>query len=188
MNPSNRSIETPKGLVTVRPAGLGDATAFTELRIEALRDNPTSFGSSYETRENCDLDWALRLLGADPQEAMGFVAEHEGQLVGIANIRRSRGQKLRHAASINGVYIQPDWREMRIVDNLVEACFEWAETNEIAILKLAVVTVNRPALRAYERLGFRHYGTDPKAILHNGIYYDEYLMAREIKKTGTNGR
>lgn len=174
-------------MVTIRPAQLEDATNFSELRMEALRDNPTAFGSSYEARENCTLDWALRVLAGDPQQERSFVAEHDGILLGMASIRRAHGRKTRHSATIAGMYVKPEWREMGIVDALLGVCFEWARSNDVIILKLAVVTVNRPALRAYERAGFRHYGTDPMVILHKGIYYDEYLLACNLERMKTSG-
>jgi predicted GNAT family acetyltransferase len=174
------TLFTPKGDVTIRKAGLADTTSLSELRMEALRDNPTVFGSSFDARENCTPEWAFRVLGADPQESSIFVAGNKQELTGMAAIRRFSGQKIRHSATIGSVYIQPDWRGFGIVDALFQACFEWARAQQIVIIKLAVVTTNPAALKAYQRLGFTVYGSDPKVILHAGVFYDEYLMAREI--------
>jgi len=41
---------------------------------------------------------------------------------------------------------------------------------------LGVAAVNRPAIKCYERCGFRTYGTEPRAVFYQGKYYDEYLM------------
>ena len=180
MFPSPRSLSTPKGRILIRPAIPGDVQPFCELRLEALHDNPAVFGSSYEARENCSPEWAQRVLQADIHESCNFVAENEQQMVGMTSIRRLSGLKTRHSANIGGVFIQPAWRGIGILDALFSACFEWAENNQIIILKLAVVNTNLTALKAYQRLGFTIYGSDLKVILHEKQYYDEVLMFREI--------
>ena len=180
MIPPVTTIATPNGKVMIRPGRLADAVLLTELREKALRDNPTLFGSSYEARENCTLEWSQKVLGANPHESCNFLAEYGQKILGTAGIRRYSGQKTRHSATIGGVYIRPEWRSMGIVNGLFEACLDWAKKEQITILKLAVVTSNLPALKAYQRLGFSIYGTEPKVIQYEGVYYDEYLLAREV--------
>ena len=95
-------------------------------------------------------------------------------------IRRTRGHKVRHQANLFSVFVRPDWRGLGIVDGIFEACFEWARMHEIVILKLSVVQSNYSAVKAYQRLGFVITGTDPRAILYDGVYYDEFYMAKDL--------
>jgi GNAT superfamily N-acetyltransferase len=180
MSPAITTISSPRGKIFIRPAGPADAIPFSELRMEALRDNPTVFGSSFEARENCTPEWALSILSGDPQEQANFVAECDGLLLGMTSIRRNRKEKVRHSAGIAGVYVRPDWRGLGIVDGLFNACFDWAQSQQVVILKLAVVTTNPAAYNAYQRLGFSVYGMEPKVIYYDGVYYDEYLMSRNV--------
>jgi len=180
MNHPITTIATTRGRIIIRPAGSTDALQFCELRQENLRDYPTFFGSSYEARENCSEEWAIKVLQGNPLEGGSFVAEYEHRLLGMTNIRRSLNIKLRHWATITGVYVRPDWRGLGIVDGLFEACFEWAKKQQLVLVKLAVVTSNPIALKAYQRLGFSIYGKEPKVISYEGAYYDEYLMSRDI--------
>jgi len=173
-------IDTENGKVLIREAGPIDTVPFCDLRQEALRNNPTAFGSSYEFRENCSLEWATRTLQFNPRESCYFVVDSGSELLGMAGIRRNPGQKTRHSAFIYGVYIRQDWRKMGIVDGLFEVCFEWAKKNQLQIIKLAVVTSNLSAFNVYQRLGFKVYGTEPKANLYKGNYYDEFLMFKEL--------
>ena len=39
-----------------------------------------------------------------------------------------------------------------------------------------MTTTNAPAVALYEHLGFKRYGTEPRSLLVNGRYLDEYLM------------
>lgn len=180
MYPAITTLQTAKGSVIIRPAIAADAVQFSELRQEALRDNPSVFGSSYTARENCTTEWALKVLSRNPQEEFSFVLEVDQQLVGMTGVHRSPGIKLRHSATIGGVFIQPGWRGLGLSDQLIKHCIAWAKIQKVALLKLAVVCGNLAALKVYQRNGFVVYGTEPKVILHDGIYFDEYLLYLDI--------
>jgi ribosomal protein S18 acetylase RimI-like enzyme len=76
--------------------------------------------------------------------------------------------------------VREGWRSQHIAEALIEACVAWARAQGIVILKLGVSANNTPAMRCYVRCGFQVYGVDPKVILHEGVYYDELLMAKEV--------
>lgn len=166
--------------VFIRPALLSEANEYSALRQEALRDNPGAFGASYQAGEACSIDWAKQTLTEDPLIVQNFVAEHQKELIGMVTIRRDRGVKSQHQAHITRVYIKPEWRGQGIINTFMQACITWAQQHNIIILKLAVTCTNTAAIRAYNRLGFNIYGTDPKCLYLNGEYYDEYLMSREL--------
>ncbi|MEI7850142.1 MAG: GNAT family N-acetyltransferase [Chloroflexota bacterium] len=174
-------FSTTKGKVIIRLATPADAIQFSELRMQALRDNPTAFGSSYETRENCSLEWATKVLQPKSKDGAIYIAEHGQQLLGITSILRAPGIKTRHSATIGGVFILPEWRRLGIIDAFVMECIKWAKLQDVIIIKLAVTTNNQPAIKTYTRLGFEIYGTEPKVIFHDSTYYDEYLMSINIE-------
>ena len=184
MNDTDKSFRkifsTPKGPVIIRQANLSDANQFSTIRMEALRDNPSIFGSSVEARENCTVEWANKILQANPVDSTLFILENNNNIIGLSSIRRFSGVKICHSAGISGVFIKPDWRGIGLLDELFFACTQWAIANQVIIVKLAVTTTNTRAIKAYQRLGFQIYGTEPKVIFHDGIYYDEYLLSREV--------
>jgi RimJ/RimL family protein N-acetyltransferase len=65
---------------------------------------------------------------------------------------------------------------VHLAEELIRACLAWAKGREIVIAKLGVAAVNQPAIRCYERCGFKVYGTEPRAICYEGQYYDEHAM------------
>jgi RimJ/RimL family protein N-acetyltransferase len=167
--------------IIIRHATTSDLDAFRELRLEALKNHPAAFGADYEESAARPTEhWQERLKLNKDQEAL-FFAEHENQLAGMAGIFRGSSKKNRHESTIWGVYIKPEWRGHHISETLVRACLGWAKEQGLAIVKLAVVTTNRPAIRCYEHYGFTIYGKEPKALYHDGVYYDEYLMSVEIR-------
>ena len=76
--------------------------------------------------------------------------------------------------------MRPAWRGLRIADSLIEACIEWARSNNMKIIKLGVSTTSKSAVRCYQRCGFIIYGNEPRGIFYEGQYYDGYLMYRSL--------
>jgi RimJ/RimL family protein N-acetyltransferase len=165
---------------SIRPVELPDLEALIALRLEALHSSPTAFGADYaQTKDQPQSYWLNRFM-VEVNEGLVVVAEAGDELVGVAGISRRMSPKAMHAASIWGVYVRPAWRGQRIAEALLEACFDWARSQSVVIVKLAVVTENLPAIKSYQRMGFVTYGTEPKAIFYDGRYYDEYLMYKDV--------
>lgn len=164
--------------ITIRPAVVKDASALRDLRLEALQNHPEAFGSDHETESQRGVSETEERLRDD----MGatFVAEANSHLAGMAGIGRYRHKKTRHNATIWGVYIRPEWRGRGILDRLMEACSGWAAKRNVEMLKLAVVSTNVAAINGYLRAGFRIYGVEPRVLLLNGVYYDEFLMVKDL--------
>jgi RimJ/RimL family protein N-acetyltransferase len=166
--------------IIIRHATPADVDSFRELRLEALKNHPTAFGADYdETAARPNEHWQQRMEIEKDQEAL-FFAEVEGQLVGMTGIFRGSSKKNLHKATVGGVYVKPEWRGHHISESMIRRCLGWAKEQEIVIVYLGVMTTNQPAIRCYECCGFTIYGTEPKAIKYENIYYDEYLMSVEI--------
>ena len=175
-------VHTVKGDVLIRTATLADVDGYRALRLEALRKHPTSFGQSYETILAQPQSYWVERLEPNPNLCMYF-AEHGETLVGMNGIVRSEAPKLRHSATIWGVYVKADWRGQHVAEAMIRACLDWAKANGVTIAKLAVVSDNQSAIRCYERCGFTTYGVEPQVIFYQGKYYDENLMSRPVDKT-----
>lgn len=167
--------------IIIRHAKFEDVEAFRELRLEALKNHPDAFGMDYfeAAAKGNDEYWAKRLQINAVEDAL-FFAEKDAQLIGMTGIHRSMAVKAKHAAMIWGVYVKLEWRGRHIAENLIQSCIEWAKAQSVVIVKLGVMTGNASAIRCYERCGFTTYGTEPKAICFNGVYYDEYLMSCDV--------
>jgi len=174
-------LPTPRGEVILRPSRAEDWQAYRELRLEALRDHPTAFGADYnENLLHPDEFWQKRVSPDSEQQAF-FFAEQARGLIGMTGIFRKSGRKSKHAATVWGVYVRPEWRGLHLAEKLIEACLEWGRRNEIVIASLGVAVDNKPAIRCYERSGFTRTGALPKAIQYEGVYVDEYLMFRSLE-------
>lgn len=54
----------------------------------------------------------------------------------------------------------------------------WAEEKKITRLELTVICENEVAKRLYEKSGFEIEGIKRKSVLVDGIYLDEFYMAK----------
>ncbi len=168
-----RAVET--GISTIRRIGTDDVEAFRRIRLEALREEPLAYASSYE-------DWAA-LSEEDWRDRMSepvFLAFLVDEPVGLAGLMRQRPGKMVHRASIVMVYVRKSQRGTGVADLLVDAVVEEARAMGIVQLELAVTAENRTAVRFYERKGFVPIGRVPGALIHEGRELDDLMMARRI--------
>jgi len=166
--------------VTIRPGTEEDAPAYRELRLEALRNHPEAFSSDYAENLAKPLSfWTERLRSGNPDNAvMMYFCVRDEQLIGMCGITHTNSLKSQHSAYIVSMYVRPEWRGLRIAEELINTCLDWGRTQGIKVVKLGVTTTDAPAIRCYARCGFQVYGTEPQAICVDGVYYDELLMAR----------
>lgn len=168
--------------VVIRRAAGDDAERVRRLRLDALRNHPQAFASDYESSQVEGIDfWRERIASqAEKGEGIIIVAEAGEKLVGMTGLYRGSRVRTRHSGTIWGVYVDPEWRGLRLGDVLVEAAVAWGREQGVVVAKLAVITTNIPAINSYLRCGFQVFGVEPKAILYNGTYYDELHMVRDI--------
>lgn len=165
--------------VEIRALGEGDAEAFWEVRLRALRDHPEAFGSSYEeTRGMAPEDLARRFRADWVEGGAMFGAFSEGRLVGVVGLARSPRAKRRHRAGIRSVYVAPEARGRGVAAALLAAAIRRARAwGDVEVLDLSVGVDNGAARRLYAGFGFETYGVERRALKVDGRYVDEALMA-----------
>ena len=164
----------------IRALGEADVAAYWELRLRGLREHPEAFGSSYEESRQQPLEEvAARFRRA---EAFILGATVDGRLVGTVACAREQLQKMRHRATITGMYVAPEARGRGVGRALLEEAIArargWPGLEQI---HLTVVTENAAAGRLYRRHGFVGYGVEPRALKIGDRYVDEELMALDLR-------
>ncbi|MCM5555155.1 GNAT family N-acetyltransferase [Pleomorphomonas sp. NRK KF1] len=159
----------------IRRIGADDVEAFRRIRLEALREEPSAYASSYEDSVALtDEDWRNRM-----REPV-FLAFRADEPVGLAGLVRQGASKMVHRASIVMVYVRKSQRGTGVADGLVDAVIEEARAMGIVQLELAVTAENLSAVRFYLRKGFAEIGRVPGALMHEGRELDDSLMALRI--------
>lgn len=159
-----------------RLQGEADAALYRDIRLEALRKAPESFGSDFAAEGQRPLDWFAERL-ATSEVIGGFLAD---TLAGVAGLFLQQGVKQAHKGALWGMFVRPDFRGMGIGRQLGEAVVERARAR-VEIIQLAVARPNQPARRLYTDLGFAEYGLEKDALKVGGRYIDEILMALDLR-------
>ena len=139
-------------MTEIRAVREDDWRAMRDIRLEALREAPAAFGSTY-AREVVftEADWRRRADG------YGFFAflPHLGELpVGLAGgIDEGAG-----AGELVSMWVRPQARGRKVGAALVMAVVDWARGRGLSRLNLWVTDGNQAARALYEQCGFTPAG------------------------------
>jgi GNAT superfamily N-acetyltransferase len=162
--------------MTVRRTTEHDWATWRDLRLRALQDTPTAFGSTYD-REVAftEADWQSRLR--DP-EAAAVIAYLDGQPAGMGGGFRDLPGWLHVIA----MWTDPAWRGRGAGSAVLEHLKAWSAAAGLRV-HLDVETGNLGARRLYERAGF--VATGETRPLRDG---SPYLVERMVLPTASAGR
>jgi RimJ/RimL family protein N-acetyltransferase len=153
-----------------------DVAAFRELRLQALADTPTAYGSSVADFEALSEE-TIRSRMQPTENSFIYAAKQDGKLVGMAGFFRETHEKLRHIGNIWGVFVAPEVRGQGVGRQLMQAVLTHIHTLDgLRQVRLSVESTNVSARRLYRSLGFVTYGVEPDVLYVNGHYYDEDHM------------
>lgn len=157
-------------MLTLRELTPADAAAYRTLRLAGLRAFPFAFRTDYEEALAQPLAWAERRL-ATPGDI--FFGAFDGEaLVGAVCLRTQDGCKIRHAAELKALVVDPGRQRQGIGRALVAHLLAHARAQgHIRQLTLTVSDGNMAAQRLYDIHGFRPFGLEPDAFVLDGQYY-----------------
>ena len=160
----------PTAALTLRRLGSTDAAQYRALRLAGLRAFPHAFRPAVEEALEQPLSWAEKRLATKGEYWFGAFDGIE--LVGAICLRTQDGVKIRHSASLNALVVDPQRQREGIGAALVTHLIAFAR--ELGFIRQITLTVhdgNGAAEALYERFGFRQFGLEPDAFLHDGRYY-----------------
>lgn len=164
-------------MITIREAKPADAPA-TLVFMKTLLAEPDVYMLRTADEFNLSVrqeEAVLRDFHESPNSIF-IVAEVDGQMVGMADLRGGRYQADRHCAELS-ILVAKAWRGKGVGSQMIEYLLQWAKENPV--LKrvfLFVAAPNEGAVRLYERCGFLKEGHMPGDYHRNGQYYDSYIM------------
>ena len=160
-----------------------DAQSYWTLRLEALKNHPEAFLSSYEE--------SVRRENAVEQTAENFTTKgnytfgafDQAQLVGVVTLLQEQRKKIRHRANIFAMYVSPSKRGAGLGKALMTAAIQKAKTIEgIEQINLTVTATNQRAKQLYAKLGFQEFGLEKNALKVGDVYYDDLFMVLFLNK------
>lgn len=157
-----------------------DVAAYRDLRLQALRESPTAFGSSYEQEACLPLtDFAARLRPHDDSASGIFGAFGDSErLIGMLGFSRESRLKRAHIGSLWSMYVLPEFRGRGVGATLLDEALSHAR--RLGVLRQIVLTVNANNLAAcslYRSRSFERFGLERDALFIDGTYFDEEHLA-----------
>ena len=166
----------------IRKLTKSDAKQFWELRFKALKHDEYAFSATYEEEIKKPLEGLIYRFNngyIEPSEA-NFVLgafNNENKIIGVVGLSRGRRIKLRHKATIWGMYVSAEYRKNGIGRLLMSEILKIAKSMEgLEQLNLSVISNNTKARNLYISMEFEIYATEKNAIKLDGKYFDEDFM------------
>jgi len=169
----------------IRLLSPSDAESYWKLRLQALKQNPEAFLTSYED--------SVKRVNPVEQTARSFTNQgnytfgaFDGEeLIGTVTVLQDNRAKTRHRADIFAMYVTPKKQGVGIGKALMEAAITKVKNiEEIEKINLTVTSSNEKAKRLYNKLGFKTFGLEEKAIKVDGVYFDEEYMVLHLNRQG----
>ncbi|KYC39652.1 hypothetical protein WA1_30400 [Scytonema hofmannii PCC 7110] len=158
-----------------------DAEDYRNIRLEALYNNPDSFGTMYHEEAIKTIDKFRDRISVDNNNFILGCSEDK-ELIGIVAFHQEERIKVRHKAYIRSMFVKQEYRGKGIGKLLLNELIERAKAiNEIEILLLDVVTNNISAKQLYLSFGFKIYGIEKMAYKFSNQYFDMESMSLQIK-------
>lgn len=139
---------------------------YRELMLEAYQLHPDAFTSTAEERASLPESWWADRLGfGDNPESQAFGVFAGGDLAGAVAVSYESKPKIRHKATLVGMYVRQQHRGRGVGTDLVNAVLDAARARPgILLVQLTVSESNHGARRLYERAGFVQFGVEPLAM------------------------
>lgn len=160
-------------MITIRRTEPDDYKA-----IHQIFRGPKAIWGTLQTPFPSAEQWRKRL--AEPPEGyFSLVACVEQEVVGQLGLQTfSSRPRRRHAGQI-GMAVRDDWQGRGVGSALMQAAIDLADKwLNLMRLELEVFVDNEPAIRLYEKFGFKIEGTLVNFAFREGQYVDTYFMAR----------
>ena len=149
---------------------------YRRLRLEALKTEPSAFGSSPEEESKFTEDvWQKRIKDV-------LFAVSGGTPVGLLSYIFEDRLKTRHVAHIYSFYVTPVYRGRGIGERLLKRALAEIRRHRNAVkVQLSVNPHLRPAVALYKKVGFEVAGRARNELRIGCRYYDMLLMEKEIR-------
>lgn len=158
------------------------ARAYRALMLEAYGLHPDAFTSSVAERTALPMSWWESRLQEEPLSPQLVVgAFRDGELAGVAGLLFESREKLRHKATLFGMYVPARFRQHGLGRQLVQEVLARAAARPgIRQVQLTVTQGNKAAQALYEKCGFVSFGVEPLAVAVDAGFVSKVHMWRNM--------
>lgn len=144
-----------------------------------FKNNYRNFNRPAEYWESLPLEKEEQILKEHAEAPNKFMlsAFYKGKIVGNIGLFGFDFPFGKHSARF-GLGIEDEYQNLGLGSALLNYCMEEAKKLNVHSLELAVRTFNDPAIRLYEKCGFRRVGEMKEIAFIDGKFYDEYIYQK----------
>jgi ribosomal protein S18 acetylase RimI-like enzyme len=148
-------------MLTIEPITIDNAVVFRSVRLRALQEAPSAFGSTYAREiQFTEGEWIRRTMLWNGERGIGFLAMDGNVSCGLAGSFLNGADATE--AQLISMWTAPTHRQRGVGRLLVNAIIDWASQRGARRLQLMVTSNNQSAISFYQRLGFALTGrTEP---------------------------
>ena len=150
---------------------------FKTVRLRALEDTPSAFGSTYAKESQLsDEDWLERVTTWNSAGSVCYIGMDKSEPCGIIGGYLDKNDWQR--ANVVSMWVAPAHRRTGLGTMLMDAVQLWARSHGAGELRLMVTSSNSIATAFYQRLGYAFtgeaepYPNDPALV--------EYVMVKHL--------
>jgi ribosomal protein S18 acetylase RimI-like enzyme len=149
---------------------------FKTVRLRALEDTPSAFGSTYlKESQLSDEDWRKRVTTWNSNSGACYIAMDKSEPCGIIASYFDKADPQR--ACVASMWVAPAHRRTGLGTMLMDAVERWVRSHGAVELRLMVTSSNPIATAFYQRLGYAFtgntepYPNDPALVEYEMVKY-----------------
>jgi RimJ/RimL family protein N-acetyltransferase len=120
------------------------------------------------------------LLKPGPEEVFSVCAMKDSTVIGVCTGVRMRWAGSRHRIEMVQVVVHESFRGQGIAQSMMRPIASHFLTRDVEIIQISTKAGNTEAMRAYEKIGFKKFGTLHDGLKYDNEYSDEVMMAAPI--------
>lgn len=163
----------------VKRLNKSDWEKYRDIRLEALKDEPDAFGSSYdEYKDKSDSYWKDKMSLSSEKNGKSFLCAvlDDNNFVSIGGAYQDENNEW----NVIAIYTKKEFRGSGAGALLFNKILEESKNRGIKKVFLRVNTKREPAISLYKKFGFKIIKSISGQILGDGKIHDEYEMCLDL--------
>lgn len=170
--------------MNIRRLNISHASPYRSHMLEAYGLHQDAFTSTVAEKLDLPLSWwESRLAEGSTSPEVILGAFEDGRLAGSAGIAFEARTRVRHKATLFGVYVPVRFGHRGFGGALVRAAIAEARARDgVKVLQLTVTDGNQEAHALYGRCGFVTFGLEPRAVAHEQGFLSKIHMWFDLEE------
>lgn len=165
----------------VKKLSKDDWRGYRDVRLEALKESPDAFGSSYsENIGRSDQYWMNKLSLLDEKKEKNFFCAvlDNGNFISIGGAYQDNNNEW----NIIAMYAKKEYRGLGAGSLLFSKILDELRGKKVKKVFLRVNVIKVPAVSLYKKFGFKIIKSASNQLLGDGNFYEEYEMSLDLQQ------